>query len=120
MDESASTTHGPWTFLTNHAHILICLHADPTVRVRDLADLVGITERAAHRILGDLIRAGYVTRERDGRRNRYRLSLHLPMRHPLERTTPVCELVEALASSASPGRPPASVKRRPRVAGPAT
>lgn len=94
-------TQGSWTFLTNHAHILICLRHEPTLRVRDLADLVGVTERAAHRILGDLIESGYVSKERAGRRNHYRLNLDHPMRHPLERSTPVRHLIEALAGSVS-------------------
>lgn len=112
MDESSPTTQGSWTFLTNHAHVLVCLRTDHAVRVRDLADQVGITERAAHRILGDLIETGYVTKERVGRRNRYRLNLDHPMRHPLERSTPVRELIEALASSAPRGGAPASAGRR--------
>ena len=87
-----------WTFLTNHTHVLICLAQDPTLRVRDLADRIGITERAAHRILSELAGAGYVSRVRDGRRNRYSLSLDHPLRHPLEASRPVRDLVEALAT----------------------
>jgi DNA-binding transcriptional ArsR family regulator len=94
---------GTWTFLTNHAHVLICLQLDPSLRVRDLADRVGITERAAHRILTDLIRSGYLTRERDGRRNHYRLHLDRPMRHPLERSVPVRDLLVAVSSGDSRG-----------------
>lgn len=115
MDESAQPTQGSWTFLTNHAHVLICLRTDPTLRVRDLAVLVGITERAAHRILVDLIRTGYITKERAGRRNRYRLNLDHPMRHPLERSTPVRELIEALAGSASAARSPLPRGPEPRM-----
>lgn len=112
MDESSPTTQGSWTFLTNHAHVLVCLRTDHAVRVRDLADQVGITERAAHRILGDLIETGYVTKERVGRRNRYRLNLDHPMRHPLERSAPVRDLIEALANSASRVGSPTSTGRR--------
>ena len=85
-----------WTFLTNHAHVLLCLAADPAIRVRDVADDVGITERATLRILHDLVQAGYVSTERVGRRNRYRLRLDEPMRHPMERSRAVGMLVEAL------------------------
>lgn len=98
MDDTSATASGSWTFLTNHAHVMIRLRLDPTLRVRDLADQVGITERAAHRILADLIRAGYVAKKREGRRNRYRLNLDHPMRHPLERSKPVRDLIEALAT----------------------
>ncbi len=105
MEETSARTSGSWTFLTNHAHVLVSLRMDPTLRVRDLADRVGITERAAHRILTDLTRSGYVAKERQGRRNRYRLNLDLPMRHPLERSTPVGDLLEALATSDATGGP---------------
>ena len=121
MDEStAQPTLGLWTFLTNHAHVLICLRNDPTLRVRDVANLVGITERAAHRILGDLIETGYLAKERAGRRNRYRLNLDHPMRHPLEQSRPVRDLIEALASSVAAGRAPFPARRRaslPRTTG---
>jgi|SRR3990172_9110044 len=98
MEDAAARTSGSWTFLTNHAHVLVSLRMDPTLRVRELADRVGITERAAHRILTDLTRAGYVAKEREGRRNTYKLYLDHPMRHPLERSKPVRDLVEALAT----------------------
>ncbi len=97
MEELEDHADGSWTFLTNHAHVLVCLSIDPTLRVRDLADRVGITERAAHRILTGLARAGYLAKERQGRRTRYRLNLDHPMRHPLERSRPVGALLEALA-----------------------
>lgn len=88
-----------WTFLTNHAHVLLCLAADPDLRLRDVAARVGITERGAHRILHDLVEAGYVTPIRSGRRNRYRLALDGPMRHPVEATRSVRDLVEALTDA---------------------
>lgn len=88
-----------WTFLTNHAHVLICLAGDPDLRLRDVADLVDITERAAQRILHDLVEAGYVERARSGRRNSYRLALDRPMRHPIEADHPIGVLVKALAGS---------------------
>lgn len=88
----------PWTFLSNHAHALICLAADEDCRVRDLAQRIGITERATQRILADLEAAGYLVRERHGRRNHHRLVLDRPMRHPVEREHTVRDLVEALAA----------------------
>lgn len=79
---SASTRH--WTFLSNHSHVLVCLAADPGVRLRDVAAEVGITERAVQGIVGDLEAAGVIVRERHGRRNAYRLNLDASLRHPLE------------------------------------
>jgi len=73
-----------WTFLTNHGHVLVCIAQNPDVRIAEIADLVGIGERAAHRILGDLIREGYVVREKVGRRNRYSIDFSRPLRHQLE------------------------------------
>jgi DNA-binding Lrp family transcriptional regulator len=89
-----------WTFLTNHAHVLLCLARDPEQRQRDLSDQVGITERATQVILGDLERSGFVQRERVGRRNRYVLDLDQPLRHPLESAHTVGELIELLRPEA--------------------
>lgn len=74
-----------WTFLSNHAHVLVCLASDPGARLRDVAVQVGITERAVQKIVSDLESAGVLTRERDGRRNRYHMALDRPLRHPVER-----------------------------------
>jgi DNA-binding MarR family transcriptional regulator len=90
--------HG-WTFLTNHGHVLLVLATDPGLRIRDVAAQVGITERAAQRILGDLIAAGYLVRQKQGRRNTYRLVLDRPLRHPIEAPHRVRELIEALRIS---------------------
>ena len=87
-----------WTFLTNHAHALISLAADPDLRVRDLAARLGITERATQRILADLDEAGYLERRRLGRRTRYELRLDRPMRHPAESMHSVGELVRAITA----------------------
>ena len=87
-----------WTFLTNHAHVLLCVARDPGVRHRDLAAQVGITERAAQRIVAELIEAGYLASSRDGRRNRYRINPDLPLRHPLEREHRIGELLTLLQS----------------------
>jgi DNA-binding transcriptional ArsR family regulator len=86
-----------WTFFTNHAHVLLCIARDPEIRVRDLAIRVGITERAAQRIVADLVDAGYVERSRDGRRNRYRVRDDLPLRHPVEQPHRVGEVLAVLA-----------------------
>ena len=95
MAETTETAPG-WTFLTNHAHVLVCLARDPELRQRDLSDLVGITERATQIIIGDLEASGYLTRERVGRRNRYRLTLDRPLRHPLEASHSASELIGLL------------------------
>ena len=73
-----------WTFLSNHAHLLLAVAQDPSARVRDLADRVGVTERATQLILNDLVNDGYVLRTRTGRRNSYALANGMPFRHPLE------------------------------------
>lgn len=93
-----------WTFLTNHAHVLLCVARDPGARLRDVAGDVGITERAAQRIVADLVEAGYLERERHGRRNHYRLHPELPLRHPLERDHAIGEVLRVLTR---PKRPPA-------------
>jgi DNA-binding transcriptional ArsR family regulator len=98
---SASGTSG-WDFLTNHAHVLSCVADDPGIRLRDIAAAVGITERAAHRILSELVEAGYVLREREGRRNRYQVVPDLPLRHPLVKGREVGELLEVLLGPARP------------------
>jgi DNA-binding MarR family transcriptional regulator len=85
-----------WSFLTNHAHVLVCVAKDPGARLRDIAATVGITERAAHRILSELVEAGYVERERDGRRNRYEVRAELPLGGPLGEGRPVGELLALL------------------------
>ncbi|MEU8238982.1 helix-turn-helix domain-containing protein [Actinoplanes missouriensis] len=100
-----------WTFFTNHAHVLLCVARDPDVRHRDLALQVGITERAVQRIVADLIAAGYLSRTRDGRRNRYVLQPDLPLRHPLEREHRIGEILAVLQGppvpAADPPAPPA-------------
>lgn len=73
-----------WTFLTNHAHVLVCITQNPEVRLAEIARLVGIGERAVHSIVSDLVTAGYVVRTRSGRNNVYAVCLDRPLRHPLE------------------------------------
>ena len=72
-----------WNFLTNHARVLVCIADDPGLRLRDIAERIGITERAVHRIVVELGDAGYVTRERQGRRNQYTIRAHLPIHDPI-------------------------------------
>src|SRR5215218_4818260 len=98
---SSSKANG-WDFLTNHTHVLTCVAHDPGSRLRDIAAAVGITERAAHRILSDLVEEGYVLREREGRRNRYQVVPELPLRHPLVQGREVGDLLEVLLSSTRP------------------
>jgi hypothetical protein len=88
-----------WTFLTNHAQVLVCIARDPGVRLRDIGERVGITERAAHRIVDELVDAGYLTRERRGRRSHYTIVDHLPLPDPLVREQRVADLLRLLAPS---------------------
>lgn len=87
-----------WTFLTNHGHVLVSIANQPDLRIREIADLVGIGERAAQSIVNDLVEAGYVTRTRVGRRNVYKIDPRRRLRHPLEREHRVDELLAAVAS----------------------
>ena len=88
-----------WTFLTNHAQVLVCIAQDPGVRLRDIGERVGITERAAHRIVVELADGGYITRERNGRRNRYTVNAHFPLPDPIAREQNVGELLEILTAT---------------------
>jgi DNA-binding Lrp family transcriptional regulator len=85
-----------WRFLSNHTQVLLCIQRDPDVRFRDIAQMVGITERAAQRIVADLIESGYVERERIGRRNHYRVNADIAMRHPSQEGHDVGELLRLL------------------------
>ena len=71
-----------WSFLTNHARVLLCIARDPGTRLRDIAASLDITERSAHSIVADLAEAGYVVKQKDGRRNRYQVRVHLPLSEP--------------------------------------
>ena len=93
-----------WTFLTRHAQALLCIADDPGIRLRDIGERVGITERAAHRIVGELVDAGYLTRERRGRRNHYTIRPQLPLPDPLAREQSVGDLLGLLTNRrTSPG-----------------
>src|SRR5246127_3155590 len=104
MDE-----HSPpdWAFLTNHARVLICIANDPGVRLRDIGERVGITERAAHRIVVELADAGYITRERNGRRNHYTINTHFPLPDPIAREQNGGELLAILTDQPATTRPAA-------------
>jgi DNA-binding MarR family transcriptional regulator len=93
---SGSRDEKPWRFVTSHTQVLLCIARNPEIRIRDVADLTGITERAAQRIIADLVEAGYVQRERVGRRNHYVVRTDLKMRHPLQQTYEIGELLELL------------------------
>jgi DNA-binding MarR family transcriptional regulator len=93
-----STTPVPWTFLTNHAHVLICIAEDPNARIRDLADRVGITDRAIQKIITELEEGRYLTHVRCGRRNVYRVKTNQPLRHPVEKHRNVAILLELVGT----------------------
>jgi DNA-binding Lrp family transcriptional regulator len=101
---SAKTT-ASWNFLTNHARVLVCVAQDPGIRLREIGDEVGITERAAHRIVGELADAGYIARERQGRRNRYSVQADLPLPDPVAREKKIGDLLAILVGQHSRGTP---------------
>jgi len=92
-----------WTFLSNHAHVLLLLARHPEIRLRDVAERVGITERAVQRIVADLEAGRYIERERNGRRNRYRVHPEMPLRHPVEAHRVVGDLIDLI--NEAEGRP---------------
>lgn len=87
-------TETSWTFLTNYAHVLVCLAGDPWLRLRDVAERVGITERAVQRIVSELEAGGILIRHREGRRNRYDIDRSKPLRHPIESHKTVGDLLD--------------------------
>ncbi len=86
-----------WSFLTNHARVLLCIAHDPGARLRDIAASLGITERSAYGIVTDLAEAGYIVKHKDGRRNRYQIQAHLPLPEPTRRERAVGEVLALLA-----------------------
>src|SRR5512135_2511717 len=94
-----------WTFLTNHAQVLVCIARDPGIRLRDIGERTGITERAAHRIVVELADAGYITRERNGRRNHYTINAHLPLPDAIAPRQNVGELLAILTGPPPTARP---------------
>ena len=105
-----------WSFLTNHARVLVCIALDPAARLRDIAASLGITERSAHGIVTDLADAGYVIKQKDGRRNRYQIQAHLPLPEP-GTTGPAIGEVLALLADAGPAGPPAARANLPAGSG---
>lgn len=99
-------TGSSWTFFTNHAHVLVAISRDPGLRQRDIAQLVGVTEGAVQRILLELERDGYVTRERIGRRNRYHVDRDRSLRHPLEGHRTVADVLAAVDAGDASARLP--------------
>jgi DNA-binding IscR family transcriptional regulator len=94
-----------WTFLTNHARVLLCIAHDPGVRLRDIAARLGITERSAYGIVTDLTDAGYIVKRKDGRRNSYEIQTHLPLPEPSSRERTLGEVLALLAGENAPPRP---------------
>ena len=91
-----------WTFLTNHARVLLCIAQDPGVRLRDIAARLDITERSAYGIITDLAQAGYVVKQKDGRRNRYQVQAHLPLPESTSRERTVGEVLALLVGDSAP------------------
>jgi DNA-binding IclR family transcriptional regulator len=88
-----------WSFLTNHARVLVCIAHDPGVRLRDIATTLDITERSAYSIVTDLTAAGYVVKHKDGRRNRYQIQAHLPLREAITQQRTIGEVLDVLVES---------------------
>jgi DNA-binding IclR family transcriptional regulator len=88
-----------WSFLTNHARVLLCIAHDPGVRLRDIAARMGVTERTAYGIVTDLTEAGYVVKHKDGRRNRYQIQAHLPLPGTGSRERTIGEILDLLAGT---------------------
>jgi DNA-binding IclR family transcriptional regulator len=95
----STTESKDWTFLTNHAQVLLCVAATPDIRLRDIAEHVGITERSTQRILSELVEAGYVKATREGRRNRYTVDRDHAMRHAAQEGHEIGALLEALSEN---------------------
>jgi predicted transcriptional regulator len=112
MRSTSGNQDHSFRFVTNHAHVLQVVSSDPTARLRDIAETVGITERTAAQIVTDLEQAGYLTKSRDGRRNHYEVHEELPLRHPQHRHHTVGDLIRFLQT-------PASSSSRRRTARPA-
>jgi DNA-binding MarR family transcriptional regulator len=88
-----------WVFLSNHAHVLLCIARDPDARTRDIAQQVGITERAAQRIVSELVAEGYLKRSKNGRRNRYEVNRGGHLRHPIFQNLTIEPLLDILDTS---------------------
>jgi predicted transcriptional regulator len=104
MKSSSGNGNHSWRFVTNHGHVLARIAADPSARLRDIAATVGITERAVGQIISELEQAGYLSKTRVGRRNRYEVHNELPLRHPLHRHHTIGELIGFLQAPPETGR----------------
>lgn len=91
-----------WVFLSNHGNVLLCIARDPRIRISEIADSVGIGERAAQKIVADLVADGYVVRTKEGRRNRYEVNRRARLRHPLFEDLEIAPLIEALRDGRGP------------------
>jgi transcriptional antiterminator len=91
-----------WTFLTNHARVLLCIAHDPGIRLRDIAARLDITERTAYGIVTDLTQAGYIVKQKDGRRNRYEIQTHLPLPEPSSQERTLGEVLFLLTGDNPP------------------
>ena len=94
-----------WSFLTNHARVLLCLAHDPGARLRDIAASLGITDRSVYGIVTDLTTAGYVVKHRDGRRNRYQIHVHLPLPEPASQEPAIGEVLALLIGNRARQQP---------------
>lgn len=95
----------PWTFLTNHGRALLCIASDPEIRLRDIAASLGITERRAYGIVTDLSEAGYIIKEKDGRRNRYQVQAHLPLPETPDQEQAIGEVLSLMIGRTAAQRP---------------
>ena len=98
------TDQRPWTFLTSHARVLILISQNPDIRARDVAAIANITERSTQRIIADLREAGYLTHERIGRRNHYKVTATATLRHPNEQDVEIGDLLETFRQAGRPSR----------------
>ena len=108
-----------WSFLTNHARVLLCIAHDPDARLRDIAASLGITDRSVHGIVTDLTAAGYVIKHRDGRRNRYQIQAHLPLPEPASKEPAIGEVLALLIGNRArqqPSQSPAHLRPQQRAA----
>ena len=94
-----------WKFLTGHARVLLCIARDPGVRLREVAASLGITERSAHAIVTDLTAAGYVVKQKHGRRNRYQIQAYLPLREPASQEPAIGDVLALLVNGGTAGEP---------------
>ena len=101
QDLAENERRSGWFFLSNHGSVLLCIARDPRIRIREIADYVGIGERAAQKIVADLVADGYVSRTKEGRRNRYKVNPNAPLRHPLFADVRMGLLLDAFRGSSN-------------------